>query len=179
MLPWTGFPVHHQLQELAQTHVHRVGDAIRPSHPVVPFSSYPQSFPTSGSFPVNQFFEIRWPRCWRFSFSISSSNEYSGLIYFRNVRFDLIAVEGTLKSLLQHHRSKASNLWSSAFFIIQLSHPYMTTVSPYPTPNEFISLMHHTSYITGWLYLILLCSSHWKFSESICWFRQYLLKVSP
>ena len=72
-------------------------------------------------------FRIRWPKYWSFSFSISPSNEYSGLISFRNDCLDLLAVEGTLKSLLQHHSSKASILWRSAFFIVQFSHPYMTT----------------------------------------------------
>ena len=70
---------------------------------------------------------IRWPKYWSFSFNISPSNEYSGLISFRMDRMDLLAVQGTLKSLLQHHSSKASVLWCSAFFIVQLSHPYMTT----------------------------------------------------
>ena len=69
---------------------------------------------------------IRWPKCWSVSFSISPSNEYSGLIFFRIDWFDLLAVQGTLKSLFQHHSSKASVLWHSAFFIVQLSHPYMT-----------------------------------------------------
>ena len=93
---------------------------------VVPFFS-PQSFPASGSFPMSQFFTTRWPKCWSWSFSISPSNEYSGLISFRMDWLDLLAVQGTLKSLLQHHSSKASVLWHSAFFMVQLSHPYMTT----------------------------------------------------
>ena len=71
---------------------------------------------------------IRWPKYWSFSFSISPPSEYSGLISFRSDWFDLLAVQGTLKSLLQHHSSKASILWHSAFFIVQLSHPYMTTI---------------------------------------------------
>ena len=99
-----GLPVHHQLPEFTQTHVHRVGDAIHPSHPVVPFSSYPQSLPISGSFPM------RWPKYWSFSFSVSPSNEHPGLISFRMDCLDLLAVQGTLKSLLQHHSSKASIL---------------------------------------------------------------------
>ena len=70
---------------------------------------------------------MRWPKCWSFSFSISPSNEYSGLVSFRMDWMDLLAVQGTLKSLLQHHSSKASILWCSAFFTVQLSHPYMTT----------------------------------------------------
>ena len=87
----------------------------------------PQSFPASGSFPMSHFFATRWPKYCSFSFSISPSNEYSGLISFRMDWLDLLAVQGTLKSLLQHHTSKASILWHSAFFIVQLSHPYMTT----------------------------------------------------
>ena len=122
-----GFPVYHQLLELVQTHIHQVSDAIQPSHPVVPFSFRLQSFPASGSFVTSQFFCIRWPKYWSFSFSMSPSNEYSGLISFRMDWLDLLAVQGTLKSLLQHHSSKASILWCSAFFIVQLSHPYMTT----------------------------------------------------
>ena len=91
-----------------------------------PFSYCPQSFPASGFFPVSQFLRVRWPKYWRFSFSISPSNEYSGLISFRIDWLDLLAVQGTPKSLLQHHSLKASALWCSAFFIVQLSHPYMT-----------------------------------------------------
>ena len=96
------------------------------SSSVMPFSSCLQSFPASGSFPMSQFFPS-WPKYWSFSFSISPPNEYSGLISFRMDWFDLLAVQGTLKSLLQHHSSKASILWCPTFFIVQLSHPYMTT----------------------------------------------------
>ena len=95
------------------------------SSSVTPFSSCLQYFPASGSFPVSRLC-IRWPKYWNFSFSISPSNEYSGLISFRMDWFDLLAVQGTLKSLLQHHSSKASVLRYSAFFMVQLSHPYMT-----------------------------------------------------
>ena len=94
------------------------------SSSVGPFSSCPQSFPASGSFPMSWLF--RWPKYWRLSFSISPSNEYSGLISFRTDWFNLLAVQGTLKSLLQHHNSKASLLYHSAFFMVQLSHLYMT-----------------------------------------------------
>ena len=118
-----GLPVHHQLPEFTQTHVHRVGDAIRPSHPlVVPFSSCPQSLPASESFPMSQLFRMRWPKYWSFSFSIIPSKEIPGLISFRMGWLDLLAVQGTLKSLLQHHSSKASILRHSAFFTVQLSH---------------------------------------------------------
>ena len=96
------------------------------SFSVVPFSSCLQSFSASGSFPMTVL-PIRWPKYWSFSFSISLSNEYSGLIFFRMDWLDLLAVQGTLKSLLQHHSSKASILRHSTFFIFQLSHPYMTT----------------------------------------------------
>ena len=96
------------------------------SSSVVSSSSCLQSFPASGSFPVSVF-HIKWPKYWSFSFSISSSNEYSGLISFRMDWFDLLAVQGALKSLLQHHSSKASILWCSVFFIVQILHPYMTT----------------------------------------------------
>ena len=101
------------------------------SSSVIPFSSHLQSSPASGSFPVSQeksgHLFVRWPKYWSFSFSISPSNEYSGLISFRMDWLDLFAVQGTLKSLLQHHTSKASLFQHSAFFIVQLSHPYMTT----------------------------------------------------
>ena len=117
-----GFPVHHQLPELAQTHVHWVGDAIQPSHPLVPFSSCPQSFPASGSFPVSQFFASAGQNIGA-SASASASVLHSGLISFRMDWFDLLAVQGTL----QHHSSKASILRCSAFFMEQLSHPYITT----------------------------------------------------
>ena len=124
----SGFPVHHQVPEFTQTHVHQVGDAIQSSHPL----SFPPS-PTS-IFPSIRVFSnesvlIRWPKDWSFSFSISPSNEYSGLISFRMDWLDLLAVQGTLKSLLQHS-SKASILWCLAFFMVQLSHPYMTTRKP-------------------------------------------------
>ena len=121
----SGFPVHHQLPEITQTQVHCFGDAIQPSHPLL--SPSPPAFSLSQH--QGLFYEsvlcIRWPKYW--SFSISPSNEYSGLISFRMDRLDLLEVQGTLKSLLQHHSANASILQHSAFFIVQLSHPYMTT----------------------------------------------------
>ena len=96
------------------------------SSSVVPFSFHLQSFWVSGSFQMSQSF-IRWPNYWSFSFNNSPSNEHSGLISFRMDWLDLLAVQGILKSLLQHNSSKVSILWRSAFFIAQLSHPYMTT----------------------------------------------------
>ena len=117
----TGFPVHHQLPELAQTHVHWISDTVQPSHPLLN-PSLLLSFPASESI-----LHICWPKYWSFSFSISPSNEYSGLISFRMDWLDLLAVQATLDSLLQHHSSKASILRCSALFIVQLSNPYMTT----------------------------------------------------
>ena len=93
-------------------------------HPLLPS---PSIFPSIRVYSNEWALRIRWPKYWSFSFSISPSNEYSGLISFRIDWFDLLAVPGTLKSLLQHHNSKASTVWHSAFFMVQLSHPYMTT----------------------------------------------------
>ena len=122
----SGFPVHHQLLELTQTLVHQVGDAIQPSHPLSsPFLPFFNVSQHQGL--IESVLRIRWPKYWSFSFSISPSNGYSGLISFRMDWLDLLAIQGTLKSLLQHHSSKASILRCSAFFIVQLSHPYMTT----------------------------------------------------
>ena len=97
------------------------------SSSVIPFSSCPQSLPASGSFSNESTLHMRWPKYWSFSFSISPSNEHPGLISFRMDWLDLLAVQGTLKSLLQHHSSKASIFRRSAFFTVQLSHPHMTT----------------------------------------------------
>ena len=97
------------------------------SSSVIPFSSCLQSFPASGSFSNKAALCIRWPKYWSFNFSINPTNEYSGLIFFRNDWFDLCAVQGPLKSLLQHHSSKTSILRCSAFFMVQLSHLYTTT----------------------------------------------------
>ena len=122
-----GFPVHHQLPESTQTHVHRVGDAIQPSHPLSSLLLQPSVFPSIRVFSNESALHMRWPKYWSVSFSISTSNEHPGLIAFWMDWLDLLAVQGTLKSLLQHHSSKASILWPSAFFTVQLSHPYMTT----------------------------------------------------
>ena len=125
-------PVHHQLLESTQTHVHWVGDAIQPSHPLFcPLLLLPSIFTSIRDFSNESVLCIRWPKYWSFSFSISPSNEYSGLISFIMDWLDLLAVQGTLKSLHQHHRSKATILWHSAFFIVQFSHPYMLTRWPF------------------------------------------------
>ena len=114
------FPVHHQLLELTQTHVHGLGDAIKPSYPLL--SPSPPAFYLSqhqGFFSSKSVFHIRCPKYWNFSLSISPSNKYLGLISFRIDWLDLLAVQESLKSLLQHHSSKASILRRSAFFIVQ------------------------------------------------------------
>ena len=123
----TGFPVHHQLLELAQTHIHQVGDAIQQFHPLL--SSYSPDF----NLPQHQGL-FKWVRSLQevakvleFQFQHQSSNEYLEQISFWIDWFDHLAVQGTLKSLLQHHSSKASIFWCSVFFIVQLSHPYVTT----------------------------------------------------
>ena len=125
-----GLHVHNQLLESTQTHVHRVSEAIQPSHPL---SSPSPPAPNPSSIRVfsnESTLRMRWPNYWSFGFSISPSNEHPGLISFRTDWLDLFEVQGTLKSLLQHHSSKAAILWCSAFFIDQLSHPYMTTGKP-------------------------------------------------
>ena len=122
-----GLPVHHQLLEFTQTHVHQVGDTIQTSHPLSSPSSPDLIFPSNRVFSNESALRIRWPKYCSFSFNISPSNEHPGLISFRMDWLDLLAVQGTLKSLLQHHCSKAAILWCSVFFIVQLSHPYMTT----------------------------------------------------
>ena len=124
----SGLPVHHQLPEFTKTHVHWVGDAIQPSHPLL--SPSPPALNLSqhqGLFSNKSTLLMRWPKYWSFSFSISPSNEHPGLISFKMDWLELLAVQGTLNSLLQHHSSKASILRCSAFLIVQLSYPYMTT----------------------------------------------------
>ena len=117
-----GHPVHHQLPEFTQSHVHRVSDAIQPSHPLLfPSPPAPNTSQHQG-FSNESTLCMRWPKYWSFNLSISPSNEYSGLISFR-----IDWLEKTLKSLLRHHSSKASVFLSSAFCIVQLSHPYTAT----------------------------------------------------
>ena len=118
-------PVLPYLLEFAQTHVHYVDHAIQPSHPLSHLM--PSVFASIRVSSNESALHIRWPKYWSFSFSISPSNEYSGLISFRIDWFDLPTVQGTLKSLLQHPSLKASILWCSAYFMIHLSHVYMTT----------------------------------------------------
>ena len=122
-----GLPVHHQLPEFTQTHVHRVSDAIQPSHPLLSPSPPAPIPPSIRVFSNESTPRMRWPKYWSFSLSISPSNEHPGLVSFRMDWLDLLAVQGTRKSLLQHHSSKASILRHSTFFTVQFSHPYVTT----------------------------------------------------
>ena len=122
-----GLPVHHQLPEFTQTHVHGVCHAIPPSHPLSSPSPPALSLSQHRVFSNESDLCIMWPKYWSFSFTIIPSSEYSGLISFRMDWLEILAVQGTLKGLLQHHSSEAPILRRSGFFIVQLSHPYMTT----------------------------------------------------
>ena len=149
-----GFLVRHQLPELAQTHVHRVGDAIKPSHPLSSLSPPAFNLSQHQCLSRESVLHIRWPKYWSFSFSISPSNEYSGLISFKMDWLGLLAVPGTLKNLLQHHSSKASILQCSTFFIVQLSHPYMTT-------RKTIALTRRT-FVGKVMSLLFICCLGWS-----------------
>ena len=149
-----GLPVHHQLPELAQTHVHRVSDAIQSSHLCHPLLLLPSIFPSIRVFSNESVLCIRWPKYWSFSFSIIPSNDYSGLISFMTDGFYLLAVQRTLKSLLQHQGSKASVLRHSVFFMVQLSHPYITT-------GKTIALTTWT-FVGKVMYLFLICCLSWS-----------------
>ena len=129
-------PVHHQLSEITQIHVHWVGDAIQPSHPLSSPSPPASIFLSIRVFSNESTLHISWPKYWSFSFSISPSNEHPGLISFKMDWLDLLAVQGTRKSLLQHQRSKALTLRCSAFFIVQLSHPYLTNGKTIALPRQ-------------------------------------------
>ena len=126
-----GLPVHHQLLEFTETQIKVMSiESVMPSSHLIFCHSLlllPSIFPSIRVFSSESVLHIRWPKYWSFSFSISPSNEYSGLISSKIDRFDLFAVQGTLKSLHQHHSSKASILQCSALFMVQLSHPYMIT----------------------------------------------------
>ena len=131
-------------------------ESVMPSNHLIlccPLLLPPSIFPSIRVFSNESALRIRWPKYWSFSFNISPSNEYSGQISFRMDWFDLLAVQGTLKSLLQHHSSKASILWHSAFFVVQLSHPYMTT-------GKTIALTRQT-FVGKVTSLLLICCLGW------------------
>ena len=121
------FPVRYYLQKFAQIRGHCIADAIQSAHPLLPASPSDPNLSQHQGLSNESALHIRWPSDWSFSFSISASSEYSGLTSFRMDWFDLLAIQGTLKSLRQYHSSKASVLWHSAFFMVQLSHPYTIT----------------------------------------------------
>ena len=146
-----GLSVHRQLLEFTQTHLSI--ESVMPSNYLIlchPLLLLPSIFPSIRVFSNESVLCIRWPKYWCFSFSISPSNEYSGLISLRIDWLDLLSVQGTLKSLLQHHSSKASILQCSAFFIVQLSHPYMTT-------GKTIALTRQTFVGKGCFCFLILC----------------------
>ena len=134
------FPVLCYLPEYAQTHAIWVNDAIQSSHPLCPFLLLSPIFPRIRVFSNESTLHIRWPKYWSFS----CSNEYSGLISFRIHWFDLLAIQGTLKSLLQQYSLKASILWCSFFFVVYCSHPYMTTAKTIPLSIQTLSLLFNT-----------------------------------
>ena len=151
-----GFPVHHQLLELAQTHVHQVESVMPSNHLILchPLLLTPSIFLSIRVFSNVSVLWIRWPKDWSFSFNISPSNEYSGLISFRIDWLGLLAVQGTLKSLLQYYSSKTSIFQHSAFYIVQLSHPYMTT-------GKIIALTWWT-FVCKVMFHFLICCLNWS-----------------
>ena len=148
-----GLPIHHQLPGFTQTHVHCIGDAIQSSHPLSTLSSLAFNLSSVRVFSNESVLHIRWPKYWSFSSSISPSKKYSGLISFKMDWLDLLEVQGTLKSLLQHHSSKAPLLRHSAFFMVKLSHPYMTT-------RKIIALTRQT--FVGKCLCFLICCLGWS-----------------
>ena len=123
-----GFPVHHQLLKLAQTHVHQISGGRSKYHNLCCLLFLLLLiFPSIRAFSNESVLHIRWSKYWNFNFSISPPNEYSEMISFRMDWLDILAVQGTLKSILQHHSSKASIIWHSALYMVQLSHSYITT----------------------------------------------------
>ena len=129
VIPWTAACQHSITNSQSLLKLMSIESVMPSNHLILchPLLLLPSIFPSITVFSTESVLHIRWPKYWSFNFSISPSNEYSGLISLRMDCLDLLAVQGTLKSLLQHHSSKASILWHSAFFIVQLSHPYMTT----------------------------------------------------
>ena len=163
-----GFPVLHHLLQPAPTHVHWAGDAIQPAHPPSSPSLLTFNLPSIGVFSSESALHMRWPKCQGFSFSISPSSEYSGSISSRIDWFDLLAVQGIFKSLLQHHSLKASILWCSTFLMVQLSHLHMTTgktidLTRWTFVDKILSLLFNilsmlvTAFLPSSKYLLISC----------------------
>ena len=161
-----GLPVHHQLPEFTQTHVHWFSDTIQPSHPLSSPFPLPSIFPSIRVFSNESALRMRWPKNWSFSFNISPSNEHPGLISFRVDWLDLLAVLGTLQSLIKHHSSKASILQCSTFFPVQLSHPYVTTRKTNSFNSTNLCRQSNVSALVhfGWKWKLL--SHVWLFASS-------------
>ena len=168
-----GFPVHHQFPEFTQSHVHWVGDAIQPSHPLLSCSSPASIYPSIKVFTNESVFRIRWSKYWGFSFSINPFNEYSGLISFRRDWFDLLAAQGALKSFLQCYSSKASILWYSAFFMVQFSHPYVITGKTIALSIWLLSGSSQIFTLSTYFSLVIMFGRFWKGA----WRKQLILKV--
>ena len=171
----SGFPVLHHLPEFAQSHVHWVYDAIQSSHPLSPPLLLPSVFPSIRVFSNESALCVRWS----FSFSISSSSEYSGLISFRIDCFDLLSVQGTLKNHLQHHNSNPSVLQPSVFFMVQLSHLYLTTgkiiaLTIQTFVGKVMSLLFNT--VSGFVIAFLPRNKHLLISWLQSPWKQYTLK---
>ena len=172
----SGLPVLHYLLEFAQTHVHWVGELS--NHLILCHSLLlflPSIFSSTRVFSNELALHIRWPKYFSFSFSISPCNEYSGVISFRIDWFDLLAVQGTLKSLLQHHSSKASILWCSAFFMVQLLYPYMTTGKtialtslPFNILSRFVIVFLPKSKCLNFMAAVTICSDFGSPENKIC-----------
>ena len=171
----SGFPVFPYLPEFAQSHVHWVYDAVRSSHPLSPPLFLPSVFPSIRVFSNESALCTRWS----FSFSNSSSSEYSGLISFRIDCFDLLSVQGTLTSLLQHHNSNPSVLQPSVFFMVQLSHLYLTTgkitaLTIQTFVGKVMSLLFNT--VSGFVIAFLARNKHLLISWLQSPWKQYTLK---
>ena len=150
-----GLPVHHHLPEFTQTHVHRVRDAIQPSHPLSSPSPHAPNPSQHRVFSNESTLHMRWPKNWSFSLSIILSKEHPWVMSFRMDWLDFLAVQGTLKSLLQHHNWKASILQHSAFFTVQLSPPYMTTGKTITlTRRTLVGRSNHLNQLSLSLYIV-------------------------
>ena len=171
-----GLPVHHQLPEFTQTHIHRVSDAS--SHLILcwPLLLLPPIPPSIRVFSNESTLHMRWPKYWSFSFSIIPSKEIPGLMSFRRDWLDLLAVRGTLKSLLQHHSSKASILRHSAFFIVQLSHPHMLS-------GKTIALTRWT-FVGKVVFLLfnmlsrLVITCPFRLTQRILWYKKMICNIN-